>query len=104
MVWARNTKKNNIKTENYSVAWKLHDDMIQLKVKDAEFVGYFEWAASCDYEPAFIQENERKVRIPDIRDAASLKELAGIPHEKHIISPSAIEPIQTLKISASNTG
>lgn len=66
------------KTENYSVAWKLHDDMIQLKVKDAEFVGYFEWAASCDYEPAFIQENERKVRIPDIRDAASLKELAGM--------------------------
>lgn len=27
----------------------------------------------------------------------ALKELAGIEHEKHIISPSAIEPIQTLK-------
>ncbi|MBS6396949.1 MAG: DUF1846 domain-containing protein [Clostridiales bacterium] len=27
----------------------------------------------------------------------ALKELAGIPHEKHIISPDAIEPIQTLK-------
>lgn len=27
----------------------------------------------------------------------ALKELAGISHEKHIISPSAIEPIQTLK-------
>ena len=27
----------------------------------------------------------------------ALKELAGIDHEKHIISPSAIEPIQTLK-------
>ena len=27
----------------------------------------------------------------------ALKELAGIPHEKHIISPTAIEPIQTLK-------
>ena len=66
------------RTENYSVAWKLHDDMIQLKVKDAEFAGYFEWAASCDYEPAFIEENERKVRIPDIRDAATLKEVAGL--------------------------
>ncbi len=28
----------------------------------------------------------------------ALKELAGIPHEKHIISPAAIEPIQLLKI------
>ncbi len=27
----------------------------------------------------------------------AIKELAGIPHEKHIISPHAIEPIQTLK-------
>ena len=27
----------------------------------------------------------------------ALKELAGVSHEKHIISPSAIEPIQTLK-------
>lgn len=27
----------------------------------------------------------------------ALKELSGIPHEKHIISPTAIEPIQTLK-------
>lgn len=27
----------------------------------------------------------------------ALKELAGIPHDKHIIAPAAIEPIQTLK-------
>ena len=27
----------------------------------------------------------------------ALKELAGIDHEKHVISPAAIEPIQTLK-------
>ena len=26
-----------------------------------------------------------------------LKELAGVPHEKHVISPNAIRPIQTLK-------
>lgn len=29
----------------------------------------------------------------------ALKELAGIPHEKHVISPSAIEPIQKLKVN-----
>lgn len=27
----------------------------------------------------------------------AVKELAGIPHEVHVIAPSAIEPIQTLK-------
>ncbi len=27
----------------------------------------------------------------------ALKELSGLPHERHIIAPSAIEPIQTLK-------
>ena len=29
----------------------------------------------------------------------ALKELAGIPHEKHVISPAAIEPIQKLKVN-----
>ena len=28
----------------------------------------------------------------------ALKELAGIPHEEHLISPEAIEPIQTVKV------
>lgn len=66
------------KTENYSIAWKLHGDMIYLKVKDAEFTDYFEWAGVCDYEPSFIEENERKVCIPAIKDAATLKEVSGM--------------------------
>lgn len=66
------------KTENYSVAWKLHGEMIELKVKDIEFIDYFEWAASCDYEPSFIEENERKVRIPDIKDADMLKDIFAL--------------------------
>lgn len=66
------------KTENYSIAWKLHGDMIYLKIKDAEFTDYFEWAGVCDYEPCFIEENERKVRIPAIKDAAMLKEVSGM--------------------------
>lgn len=66
------------KTENYSIAWKLHGEMIELKVKDAEFIDYFEWAASCDYEPSFIEENERKVRVPDIKNADMLKDIFGL--------------------------
>ncbi len=66
------------RAENFSVAWKLHGDMIELKVKDPEFVHCFEWAAECDYEPSFIEENERKVRIPEIRSMEMLRDIAGL--------------------------
>ena len=66
------------RTENYSVAWQLHGDMIQLKIKDAEFLGYFEWAAECEYEPNFITENERKVKVPDIKSPDMLKEVFAL--------------------------
>ncbi len=66
------------RAENFSVAWKLHGDMIELKVNDPEFVHCFEWAAECDYEPSFIEENVRKVRIPDIRGIEMLRDIAGL--------------------------
>ncbi len=70
---------NTNRTDNYSIACRLHGEMIKLKIKDAEFAEYFEWAGSCDYEPQFIMENERKVRIPDIPDVQTLKEIANLP-------------------------
>ncbi|MCC8028499.1 MAG: anaerobic sulfite reductase subunit AsrA [Lachnospiraceae bacterium] len=66
------------RAENFSAAWKLHGDMIELKVNDPEFVHCFEWAAECAYEPSFIEENERKVRIPDIRGIEMLRDIAGL--------------------------
>ncbi|MCD7866222.1 MAG: anaerobic sulfite reductase subunit AsrA [Clostridiales bacterium] len=66
------------RAENFSVAWKLHGDMVELKVNDPEFVRCFEWAAECDYEPSFIEENERKVKIPDIRGMEMLRDIAGL--------------------------
>ncbi|MCR5667156.1 MAG: anaerobic sulfite reductase subunit AsrA [Eubacterium sp.] len=61
------------KTDNYSVALRFDEDMIQLKIKDAEFLDEFEWAGACDYEPSFIEENKRKVRIPDIKKGEKLR-------------------------------
>lgn len=69
---------NTNKTDNYSIAWKLHGDMIELKIKDAEFADYFEWAGSSDYEPSFVTENKRKVEIPDIPDTRILKQIADL--------------------------
>lgn len=63
------------KSENYSVAWRLHGEDILLKIKDNEFVDYFEWAAECDYEPSFIEENQKKVSVPKIKDTSMLKQI-----------------------------
>ena len=65
-------------TDYYSVAMKLGGDTIELKIKDAEFAEYFEWAGDCDYEPHFITENTRKVQIPDITDTKMLKDIANL--------------------------
>ena len=63
------------KTENYSVACCLHEEEIYLEVKDAEFIDYFEDEMESGYKPLFIEENQRKVRIPDIKDAKMLRRI-----------------------------
>lgn len=70
------------KTENYSIGWSLHEDIIKVRVKDAEFIDYFENERETDYEPAFIEENERKVRIPDIKDTKHLRAIFELPFWK----------------------
>ncbi len=66
------------KADNYSIAWKLHGDMIELKVNDVEFSAYFEGAEESDYEPAFVEENQRKVNIPAISDPSMLADIAEL--------------------------
>ena len=64
------------KTENYSAAWCLHEEgEVYLEVKDAEFIDYFDDEIACGYKPAFIEENERKVRVPEIRDPKMLRQI-----------------------------
>lgn len=70
------------KTENYSVGWKLHEDIIKVRVKDAEFIDYFENERETSYEPSFIEENERKVHVPAIKDTTNLREVFELPFWK----------------------
>ena len=63
------------RTEYYSAAWRLHGDEILLEVKDAEFIDYFEGEETCDYQPSFIEENKKKVQVPQIKDAGKLREI-----------------------------
>ncbi|MBQ8662518.1 MAG: anaerobic sulfite reductase subunit AsrA [Eubacterium sp.] len=70
------------KTENYSVGWRLHEDIIKVRVKDAEFIDYFENEREINYEPSFIEENERKVRVPEIKDTKHLRTIFELPFWK----------------------
>ena len=66
------------RTEYYSAAWKLHGEEIQLEVKDAELIDYFEGEAESRYQPSFIEENKKKVRIPKIEDPGKLREIFNL--------------------------
>ncbi len=69
--------KSNI-ADYYSVACRIGKDEILLKIKDGEFADYFDWARDCDYEPRFILENEKKVRVPEIADSNMLRQIADL--------------------------
>lgn len=70
------------KTENYSIGWRLHEDIIKVRLKDAEFIDYFENEREISYEPSFIEENERKVRVPQIKDTQNLRPIFELPFWK----------------------
>ena len=67
------------KTENYNAAFNMNDDQVYVKIKDAEFDDYFEWAEGSDYEPRFIEENETKVNVPKIDSIDKLKAVRDLP-------------------------
>lgn len=58
------------KTDDYSLALKFSADGVQVKVTDDTFAPYFAGMAEADYTPAFVEENELKVTVPDLDDKA----------------------------------
>jgi len=65
-------------TDDYSLAIRIRDDDVLVDVQDDELEEYFEDEDTADYEAAFIRENKKSVRIPNIsRD--NLKEVSEMP-------------------------
>lgn len=54
------------KAEDYSMAMKITDSEIYLDIKDQDFSAIFENFTLDDYEVAFIEENDHKVKLPNI--------------------------------------
>lgn len=58
------------RTEDYSLALKFSKEGVEVKVADDAFETYFAGMPKEDFEPAFVEENQRKVTIPDLSDKA----------------------------------
>ena len=53
-------------TDDYSVALRVNDDGVFVEVKDEAFADIFGGEAVCDFTPACVTENQRKVNGPVI--------------------------------------
>ena len=65
-------------TDDYSVALRVNDDGVFVEVKDEAFADIFGGEAACDFTPAFITENQRKVNVPKITDRAMVKDIHAL--------------------------
>ena len=67
------------KTDDYSLALKFSGDGVQVQVTDDAFAPYFVSMPEADYTPAFVEENELKVTLPDLEDKEVRKALKNHP-------------------------
>ncbi len=74
------------KTDDYSLALKFSEDGVQVQVTDDAFAPYFTDMPQADYTPAFVEENELKVTLPDLEDKEVRKALKSHPMWKEFDS------------------
>ena len=82
------------KTDNYAMAVKVRcNGDVNFKVQDETLEPYFEGAEKVDFEPTFVEENETKIRIPEIPNKEVLNKLKADPmwrqYDKRCISCGA---------------
>ena len=83
------------KTDDYSLALKFSDEGVQVQVTDEAFAPYFEGMPQAGYTPAFVEENELKVTVPDLDDKAVRLAPRAIPCGRSLTaaaSPAAPVP------------
>ena len=67
------------KTDDYALALKFSNEGVQVQVADDAFAPYFAEMPQADYTPAFVEENELKVTLPDLEDKEVRKALKNHP-------------------------
>lgn len=74
------------KTDDYALALKFSPDGVQVQVTDDAFAPYFADMPQADYTPAFVEENQLKVTVPDLEDKAVRLALKSHPMWKEFNS------------------
>lgn len=54
------------RSEDYAFAVRKEDDGVKIKVREHAIKHYFHTAERCDFEPEFVTENVKKMKIPHI--------------------------------------
>lgn len=64
--------------DDYSVALRVNDDGVWVEVKDEAFAAVFSGENECDFTPAFVTENKRTVKVPEITDRRLVKDIHAL--------------------------
>lgn len=64
--------------DDYAVALRVNGDGVFAEVKDEAFAAVFGGENECDFTPAFVTENKRKVNVPEITDRAMVKDIHAL--------------------------
>ncbi len=65
-------------TENYSTAVRFKEDGLLIEAKDDEFEKYFTKERAREFTPEFVQENQKKVKLPKINSIDLLKKIYNL--------------------------
>ena len=65
-------------TKDYSVAVRFEDSGVFLDVKDPDFAPWFTKQPENDFQPEFIQENKKRICVPDITDRSMLADIYAL--------------------------
>ena len=63
------------KTEDYVMAFASEDGKLKVEVKDEEFAPLFEGTTTTEFKPAFVEENELDLKVPEIKNKKVLTAL-----------------------------
>ena len=55
------------RTDDYSMAVRFGEDVLEFQVKDETFASYFEGMEECPFEPRFVEKNELASRCRRFR-------------------------------------
>ena len=68
------------KTDQYDAALRITENEVLVDIKDETLGAAFASASACDFTPEYVQENQKKLHIPQITDRSMLKPISDLEY------------------------